>query len=140
MDLQPLGHSRSSERLLSGQSRRTIGGAVGSRILHPDFGSTAAADHARTRFPDSSATSKCTCSTAKPAPGIRPLGHRENGYSAAPQAAWIVGRAHEKTSVWRVTAGNFAFFFGGGGMTVTLCGSSTARRPAPIPLLPRGRG
>jgi hypothetical protein len=48
MNLQPLGFSRYSQRFLSGQSRRTIGGAVGSRILSSDFDSTAAADYART--------------------------------------------------------------------------------------------
>ena len=48
---------------LPGPSRRTVGGTVGSCILHSDFGSAAAADHARTRFPDSSATSQDTRST-----------------------------------------------------------------------------
>ena len=42
---------------LPSQSRRTIGGTVGSRMLPSDFGSAAAADYARTRFPDSSTTS-----------------------------------------------------------------------------------
>ncbi len=51
------GYSRSPERFLPGQSRRTIGGAVGSRILPSDSRGAAAADYARTRFPDSSATS-----------------------------------------------------------------------------------
>ena len=63
MDLQPLGHSRSAQLFLPGPSRRTVGGTVGSCILHSDFGSAAAADHARTRFPDSSATSQDTRST-----------------------------------------------------------------------------
>ena len=38
--------------------RRALAGAVGSRLLHSDFRCAATADHARTRFPDSSATSK----------------------------------------------------------------------------------
>jgi hypothetical protein len=45
------------QRFLPGQSRRTIGGAVGSCIFPSDFGSAASADYARTRFPNSSATS-----------------------------------------------------------------------------------
>jgi hypothetical protein len=42
------------------------GGTVGSCILHSDFGGAAATDHARTRFPDSSATSQDTRSTESP--------------------------------------------------------------------------
>jgi hypothetical protein len=46
-----------TKAVLPGQSRRTIGWAVGSRILPSDFGRAAAADYARTRVPNSSATS-----------------------------------------------------------------------------------
>src|SRR6516164_3955253 len=70
MDLQPLGFSRYSQRFLPSQSRRTIGGAVGSRILPSDVDSTAAADHARTRFPNSSAASTGTRNARKPAPSM----------------------------------------------------------------------
>ena len=58
MDLQSLGLGRSPERFLSGQCDRAVAGAAGSRLLHSDFRCAAAADHARTGFPDSSATSK----------------------------------------------------------------------------------
>ena len=51
------GFSRYPQRFLPGESRRTFGGAVGSRIFPSDCDSAAAADYARTRFPDSSATS-----------------------------------------------------------------------------------
>jgi hypothetical protein len=54
MDIQSLGFSRSSQHFLPGESCRTVGGAVGSRILHSDFAGAAAADYPRTRFPNSS--------------------------------------------------------------------------------------
>ncbi len=76
VDIQPLGHSRSAQLFLPSPSRRTIGGAVGSRILYSDVCRAPAADHARTDFPDSSATSTCICNARKPAPGIRFLGPR----------------------------------------------------------------
>src|SRR5262250_3273169 len=51
MDLQLLGFSRSPQRFLPSQSRRTVGGAVGSRILPSNSRRSVAPDHARTRFP-----------------------------------------------------------------------------------------
>src|SRR5215467_14493806 len=60
MDLQLLGFGRYPQRFLPGQSRRIIGGAVGSCILPPDFGGAAADDYARTGLPNSCATSTCT--------------------------------------------------------------------------------
>ena len=83
VDLRPLGFSRSPQRFLPAQSLRTIGRAVGSRILPPDSHCAAAADYARTQFSDSSATSTGTRNARKPAPGIRPRGHREECYCAA---------------------------------------------------------
>jgi len=53
-----------------------LAGAVGSHLLHSDCHCAAAADYARTRFPDSSATSASTRNARKQAPGIRPLRHR----------------------------------------------------------------
>ena len=50
---------------------RAHAGTVGSRLLHSDSRRAPTADHARTRFPDSSATSKCSRSTGNPGPGIR---------------------------------------------------------------------
>src|SRR5258708_4232494 len=45
MDLQSLGLSRSPERFLPGQSRRALGGAVGSHLLLSDFCCAATAGH-----------------------------------------------------------------------------------------------
>ena len=59
-------------RFLSGQFRRICTGSIGCRLLHSHRRRAAAADHARTHFPDSPAASKCTCSAGKPAPGMRP--------------------------------------------------------------------
>jgi hypothetical protein len=53
LDLQPVGFSRYPQRFLPSQSRRTIGGAVGSHILPSDCHCAAAADYARTRLPSS---------------------------------------------------------------------------------------
>jgi len=53
------------------QSRRPHGGAVGCHLFHSDFHRAPTADHARTRFPDSSATSKCIRGTAKPPLSIK---------------------------------------------------------------------
>ena len=56
MDLQSLGYIGPLQCLLPGQSRRADGGATGSHVFHPDSHRAPIADHARTRFPDSSAT------------------------------------------------------------------------------------
>jgi hypothetical protein len=70
MDFQPLGCSRTPKRFLPGRSVRTFGGAVGSHILSSNSDRAAAPNYARTRFPDSSATSASTRNARKPAPGI----------------------------------------------------------------------
>ena len=56
MDLQSLGNSRSPECFLPGESRRAVGGAVGSHVFHSHCACADTADHARTRVPDSSST------------------------------------------------------------------------------------
>src|SRR5215471_13098056 len=56
MDLQSLGYSRSLQCFLPGQSRRAHGGPAWFYLFHSDFHRAPTADHARTRFPDSSAT------------------------------------------------------------------------------------
>ncbi len=73
MDLQSLGLSRYPERFLPGQSRRALAGPVGSRLLPSHVHRADPADYARTRFPNSSATSKRRRSTGKPVPGLTPL-------------------------------------------------------------------
>jgi hypothetical protein len=70
MDLQSLGFSRSPARVLRGQCRRVAGGAVGSRLLHPDFRGAAAVDHAWTHLPNSSAASKSIRHAGKPASSL----------------------------------------------------------------------
>ena len=74
LDLQSLGHGRYPERFLPGQSRRSPGRAVGSRILPSDFGSTAAADYPRTRVPDSSGRSTGSFATKQQARSLRIFG------------------------------------------------------------------
>jgi hypothetical protein len=88
MDLQSVGLCRYPERLLPSQSCRIIGGAVGSHILPSDCHCAAPADYARTRFLDSATTSTRTHNARKPAPSIRPVGHREDCYCAAPALRW----------------------------------------------------
>ena len=70
MDFQPLGYSRTPKRFLPGQSVPTFGRAVGSHILSSNSDRAAAPNYARTRFPDSSATSASTRTSRKPAPGV----------------------------------------------------------------------
>src|SRR5215472_13992584 len=55
MDLQSVGYSRSLQCFLPGQSRRAHGGPAWFYLFHSDFHRAPTADHARTRFPDSSA-------------------------------------------------------------------------------------
>ena len=56
MDLQSVGYSRPLQCFLPGQSRRAHGGPAWFYLFHSDFHRAPTADHARTRFPDSSAT------------------------------------------------------------------------------------
>src|SRR6516165_259382 len=67
MDLQSLGYSRSLQCLLPGQSRRAHGGPAWFHLFHSDFHRAPVADHARARFPNSSATSTSTQDARKPA-------------------------------------------------------------------------
>ena len=83
MDFQQLGFSRYPQRFLPGQSCRTIGGAVGSRILSSHFDSAAVADYARTRFPNSSPTSTRTPKCKKAGTQHKALGHCEEAAVAA---------------------------------------------------------
>ena len=90
--------SADPQRFPPGQSRWTLGGAVGSRILRCDFDSAAAPDYARARLPNSCATAKGFRNAGKPVPGIMPAAMRG---AAIPRC---IDRVVRKTKIHKLRA------------------------------------